>query len=293
MQQQLAPAAPPAAARPPYRLVQANAERFAHQQQAMRGGTVRAIIDKRQLCELVVQMQDAQGQLVEPLSLRMGVVQLEMTVHIAGTPEPLRVEGDERISWRSKVLDGDERKLYALSGRRHDGLLMHTSQLTFSFKLLLLSKEVDGKMLQLKVAPVGDAHRQWIEPLLTMPVICMSRKPDSRRPPEPARPPLPLFLDAPPPPAPPPPAVLPPAPALAAQGQLVEAAARAAAAAGRRRRRRRRRRRAPRRTTRAPPQPRGPPQRRSPLRRRRRCASRRRPPPPPPPPPPPRRRGDR
>ena len=74
MQQQLAPAAPPAAARPPYRLVQANAERFAHQQQAMRGGTVRAIIDKRQLCELVVQMQDAQGQLVEPLSLRMGVV---------------------------------------------------------------------------------------------------------------------------------------------------------------------------------------------------------------------------
>ena len=98
---------------------------------------------------------------------------------------------------RGKVLDGDERKLYALSGRRHDGLLMHTSQLTFSFKLLLLSKEVDGKMLQLKVAPVGDAHRQWIEPLLTMPVICMSRKPDSRRPPEPARPPTPPAPPAP------------------------------------------------------------------------------------------------
>ena len=125
------------------------------------------------------------------------------------------------------MLDGDERKLYALSGRRHDGLLMHTSQLTFSFKLLLLSKEVDGKMLQLKVALVGDAHRQWIEPLLTMPVICMSQSPTrAARPSPPARRCLPRRAAA--------------ACAAAAcdaaracpaaQGQLVEAAARAAAA---------------------------------------------------------------
>ena len=108
-----------------------------------------------------------------------------------------------------------------------------------------------------------------------MPVICMSRKPDSRRF-EPARPPLRL-----------------PRRAAAARAAAARDAARACPCGARAARRswaaaggaggggd------APRRTTRAPPQRRPPPRRRSPPRRRRRCASQRRPPPPPPPPPP-------
>ena len=104
--------------------------------------------------------------------------------HRRGRPRPVGARGHHEHGPLVRVAPAPARRGRAPHRRRaarppRVSPLRHSS---IQAKLALLSKEVDGRQLQIQIDPADPALRDRIHGCCTLALTCLSRQPDSRRP---------------------------------------------------------------------------------------------------------------